>query len=146
MGNNGDELKPSFLVHFLAGGIAGTVGASVTCPLEVVKTRLQSSLYKSAPISYSFKVNPVKALLGHLGGVMDLLIQIKRREGITALWKGLGPNLVGVVPARAIYFSVYSQGKHIYTTINNGKENSFIHMLSAASAGFSVACVTNPIW
>uniref|UniRef100_A0A3Q3E4S8 Uncharacterized protein n=2 Tax=Labrus bergylta TaxID=56723 RepID=A0A3Q3E4S8_9LABR len=31
------------LVHLLAGGCGGTVGAILTCPLEVVKTRLQSS-------------------------------------------------------------------------------------------------------
>uniref|UniRef100_A0A3Q2E588 Uncharacterized protein n=1 Tax=Cyprinodon variegatus TaxID=28743 RepID=A0A3Q2E588_CYPVA len=31
------------LVHLFAGGCGGTVGAIVTCPLEVVKTRLQSS-------------------------------------------------------------------------------------------------------
>jgi len=31
------------LIHLFAGGVAGTVGAIVTCPLEVVKTRLQSS-------------------------------------------------------------------------------------------------------
>lgn len=31
-------------IHLLAGGIAGTTAAIVTCPLEVVKTRLQSSV------------------------------------------------------------------------------------------------------
>ena len=30
-------------IQFFAGGMGGTVGAIVTCPLEVVKTRLQSS-------------------------------------------------------------------------------------------------------
>ncbi|CAH2092741.1 unnamed protein product [Euphydryas editha] len=30
-------------IHLVAGGLAGTAGAVVTCPLEVVKTRLQSS-------------------------------------------------------------------------------------------------------
>nr|XP_012135594.1 PREDICTED: solute carrier family 25 member 36-A isoform X5 [Megachile rotundata] len=30
-------------IHLVAGGVAGTTGAIVTCPLEVVKTRLQSS-------------------------------------------------------------------------------------------------------
>ena len=32
---------PPFHLHFLAGGIAGTVGAAILCPLEVAKTRLQ---------------------------------------------------------------------------------------------------------
>uniref|UniRef100_A0A1B6G3D7 Uncharacterized protein n=1 Tax=Cuerna arida TaxID=1464854 RepID=A0A1B6G3D7_9HEMI len=31
------------IIHLIAGGVAGTMGAIVTCPLEVVKTRLQSS-------------------------------------------------------------------------------------------------------
>ncbi|KAL7286504.1 hypothetical protein TKK_0019240 [Trichogramma kaykai] len=31
------------VIHLVAGGVAGTIAAIVTCPLEVVKTRLQSS-------------------------------------------------------------------------------------------------------
>ncbi|KAJ3205058.1 hypothetical protein HK099_000929 [Clydaea vesicula] len=80
-------------------------------------------------------------------GVVNILGTIRREEGIRALWKGLGPNLIGVVPARSIYFATYSQGKHLYSKyLNNGVESSFIHMLSAATAGASVALVTNPIW
>ena len=39
------KFEISFLsaVHLVAGGMGGTVGAILTCPLEVVKTRLQSS-------------------------------------------------------------------------------------------------------
>jgi solute carrier family 25 protein 33/36 len=73
-------------------------------------------------------------------------VDIYKKEGIKALWKGLGPNLIGVVPARSIYFSVYTQGKHIYTNLNNGIESSFIHLCSAGTAGVITALFTNPIW
>ncbi|KAI9094109.1 mitochondrial carrier domain-containing protein [Phlyctochytrium arcticum] len=137
--------KPSVLVHFLAGGVGGTVGAAVTCPLEVVKTRLQSSLYRSSETAVSFR-NPIKAAWVHARGVVSLLGTIRTQEGYRALWKGLGPNLVGVVPARAIYFATYSQGKHAFAQLNGGKENSLIHIASAACAGITTACCTNPIW
>ena len=31
------------LAYFMAGAIGGTIGATLTCPLEVAKTRLQAS-------------------------------------------------------------------------------------------------------
>ncbi|KAI8913930.1 mitochondrial carrier domain-containing protein [Powellomyces hirtus] len=137
--------KPSVLVHFAAGGLGGTVGAAITCPLEVVKTRLQSSMYRASEASVTFR-NPVHGAWVHMKGVVNLLGTIRRQEGIRALWKGLGPNLVGVVPARAIYFATYSQGKHAYTKLNNGQETPIVHMFSAATAGIATATCTNPIW
>ncbi|KAJ3105429.1 hypothetical protein HDU96_008576 [Phlyctochytrium bullatum] len=77
---------------------------------------------------------------------MRLCTSIKQREGVTALWKGLGPNLIGVVPARAIYFSTYNHGKHVYTSLNHGKETPVVHVFSAISAGICTAFATNPIW
>ncbi|KAJ3153037.1 hypothetical protein HDU86_005335 [Geranomyces michiganensis] len=143
--NTAERPKPSVLVHFAAGGIGGTVGAAVTCPLEVVKTRLQSSLYRASEANITYR-NPAHATWVHIKGVANMLGTIRRQEGIRALWKGLGPNLVGVVPARAIYFATYSQGKHWYTQLNGGKETSLVHMFSAATAGIAVATCTNPIW
>ncbi|RKO91595.1 mitochondrial carrier domain-containing protein [Blyttiomyces helicus] len=102
---------PSFIVHFAAGGLGGTVGAAITCPLEVVKTRLQSSQYRASEVGTQFSIrHPIRGAWSHVKGVVGLLGAIRREEGVRALWKGLGPNLIGVVPARAIYFSVYSQG------------------------------------
>ncbi|KAI9203973.1 mitochondrial carrier domain-containing protein [Polychytrium aggregatum] len=137
--------QPSFWLHFAAGGTAGAIGATILCPLEVVKTRLQSSLYQ--PMETRAKsLNPFRAALLSMTGVVDILRSIRQQEGIRALWKGLGPNLIGIIPARSIYFSAYSQGKHLYTHLNDGKETSIVHMASAATAGICTAVGTNPIW
>ncbi|KAL3895123.1 MAG: hypothetical protein SGCHY_004885 [Lobulomycetales sp.] len=139
------DSPPSFWLHFTAGGLAGTVGAAVTCPLEVVKTRLQSSLYSSpvsAPVSAR---NPAKFVWSHMRGVVSILSDIYAREGLRALWKGLGPNLVGVVPARSIHFAVYTQSKHYLSHALKG-ESSVVHMLSAAGASATTTFITNPIW
>ncbi|KAI8812343.1 mitochondrial carrier domain-containing protein [Cladochytrium replicatum] len=163
--------KPAFWVNFGAGGIAGSVGAAVTCPLDVVKTRMQTTFYQSpvhtatlataGPSSrffsttfyqppfhgqHSGRAGVLRGAWNNVAEVVGILQTIRQREGIRAWWKGLGPNLVAVFPARATYFSVYSQAKHTYTRLNNGKETSAVHMVSAATAGTAVALITNPIW
>ncbi|KAG2229698.1 hypothetical protein INT48_008085 [Thamnidium elegans] len=111
-------------VHFFAGGVGGLVGAVCTSPLDVVKTRLQDILLKPR-ILYS---------------------QIKQIEGIRGYFKGLGPNLIGVIPARAINFYTYGNGKKFFTELNHGRETPIVHLASAATAGILTSTATNPIW
>ncbi|KAM8715280.1 hypothetical protein ACLKA7_002347 [Drosophila subpalustris] len=165
---------------------AGTVGAVVTCPLEVVKTRLQSSTAFQAPSARSVepaggpanggasellrpeqrrklsttilrnRSQPQIMAISHCGissttsnsmSIIQCLRHIVQNEGPRALFKGLGPNLVGVAPSRAIYFCAYSQTK---TTLNSlgfvERDSPLVHIMSAASAGFVSSTVTNPIW
>ena len=53
-----------------------------------------------------------------------------------ALFRGLGPNLVGVAPSRAIYFGMYATAK---TTLNKSgliqSDSKLVHMAAACSAG-----------
>ncbi|KAG0349413.1 hypothetical protein BG004_006442 [Podila humilis] len=135
-------------VHFLAGGTGGMAGALVTSPLDVVKTRLQSSLYQSSKNGPVIAVSRtgISSVLGHIKDTCLLLGHIYSKEGPRALYKGLGPNLVGVIPARAINFATYGNGKKFYTELNGGKETTFVHLTSAATAGVVTATVTNPIW
>jgi len=219
-------------IHLVAGGVGGTTGAIVTCPLEVVKTRLQSSnsgfdttlkvgvsqvktdvsvggggkvcpgkvshvvcrqalgsqhtatvtllnanwshFGSSNPILFSTQSQPCRPLQSKLSafgdrtkprsvhtgqaalinnrvttmGVWACLKHIWSNEGARGLYRGLGPNLVGVAPSRAIYFWSYSTTKK---NINNSlprvnQDTPFVHVLSAASAGFVSSCATNPIW
>ncbi|XP_028929130.1 solute carrier family 25 member 36 isoform X2 [Ornithorhynchus anatinus] len=110
------------LVHLFAGGCGGTVGAILTCPLEVVKTRLQSSsvtLYIS-----EVQLNTVNgASVGRVARVSP------------------GP----LHCLKAIYFAAYSNCKE---KLNNlfEPDSTQVHMTSAAMAGFTAITATNPIW
>ncbi|CAO3665577.1 hypothetical protein G6F70_007471 [Rhizopus microsporus] len=131
-------------VHFVAGGVGGLVGAVCTSPLDVVKTRLQSTFYQQTMKSNT--LHQSRFLLGHFIETGRLLMRINQVEGFRAYFKGLGPNLIGVIPARSINFFTYGNGKRIYTELNNGKETAGVHLVSAATAGIVTATATNPIW
>ncbi|XP_063244226.1 mitochondrial carrier protein Rim2 [Bacillus rossius redtenbacheri] len=167
-------------IHLVAGGVAGTVGAIVTCPLEVVKTRLQSShggfvvlpriaapgdgshvtcrtmpppcqrrrITTVAPRS-STQILAISSLQGPSGsqsmGLVQCLRHIVEHEGPRALFKGLGPNLVGVAPSRAIYFCAYSKSKAFFNSVLS-PDTALVHVCSASCAGFVASTATNPIW
>uniref|UniRef100_A0A3B1IF53 Solute carrier family 25 member 36b n=1 Tax=Astyanax mexicanus TaxID=7994 RepID=A0A3B1IF53_ASTMX len=98
----------------------GTVGAILTCPLEVVKTRLQSS-------SITFYISSVQ--LSAVNGAS------------VARMAPPGP----LHCLKAIYFAAYSTAKERL----NGllvPDSTQVHMLSAGIAGFTAITATNPIW
>ena len=53
------------------------------------------------------------------------------------LFKGLGPNLMGVFPSRAIYFWTYSTVKRNMDASlpKSNRDTPFVHVISAAAAG-----------
>lgn len=129
------------VTHLVAGGVGGTVGAIVTCPLEVVKTRLQSS-------SSGFEIVGLPDNRRAAGSVWQCLRQVLVQEGVPGLFRGLGPNLVGVAPSRAIYFWAYSSCK---SSLNRQaflgqRDTPLVHITSAATAGCVSSVTTNPIW
>nr|XP_025874365.1 solute carrier family 25 member 36 [Vulpes vulpes] len=124
----------------------GTVGAILTCPLEVVKTRLQSSsvtLYISEVQLNTMAGASVNRVVSP--GPLHCLKVILEKEGPRSLFRGLGPNLVGVAPSRAIYFAAYSNCKEKLNGIFD-PDSTQVHMISAAMAGFTAITATNPIW
>lgn len=94
----------------------------------------------------SFRASPVRAAWTHVAGTLNTLKGIYTQEGVTALWRGMGPTVVGVMPSRAIYFSTYSKTKQLLTNWNHGHDSSLIHLTSAVAAGVATSTATNPIW
>ncbi|XP_026882451.1 solute carrier family 25 member 36-A [Electrophorus electricus] len=134
------------LVHLFAGGCGGTVGAILTCPLEVVKTRLQSSAVQVYLSSVQIStVNGASVARMAPPGPLHCLKLILEKEGPRSLFRGLGPNLVGVAPSRAIYFAAYSTTKERLNGLLE-PDSTQVHMLSAGMAGFTAITATNPIW
>ncbi|KAL9102722.1 MAG: hypothetical protein Q9163_002153 [Psora crenata] len=88
-----------------------------------------------------------RAALLHFRETFQILFSIQQVEGWRALFKGLGPNLTGVVPARAINFYTYGNGKRIISQrLNDGQEAAWVHLCAAATAGVVTGTATNPIW
>ena len=129
--------------------------ATLTSPLDVLKTRLQSDFYEAQiiatrnarGISPSSTLSLPRSAALHFQETFQILFSIHRVEGWRALFKGLGPNLTGVVPARAINFYAYGNGKRILSQqFNNGRETAWIHLCAAMTAGIVTGTATNPVW
>ncbi|XP_060026925.1 solute carrier family 25 member 33 [Erinaceus europaeus] len=145
------QQKESTLLHLFAGGCGGTVGAIFTCPLEVIKTRLQSSRLALGTVYYpqvhlgtisgAGVVRPASVT----PGLLQVLKSILEKEGPKSLFRGLGPNLVGVAPSRAVYFACYSKAKEQFSGVFVPDSNA-VHAFSAGSAAFVTNTLMNPIW
>ncbi|KKA26353.1 hypothetical protein TD95_003840 [Thielaviopsis punctulata] len=143
-------------VHFVAGGAGGMTAAAFTAPLDVLRTRLQSDFYQAqlresraaaGHMPSGGILHPVRAAGRHLSETLQILANVSRTEGTRALFKGLGPNLIGVVPARSIHFYTYGNGKRLISEhLNHGREAAWVHLSAAALAGVATATATNPIW
>nr|CAB3266180.1 solute carrier family 25 member 36 [Phallusia mammillata] len=155
------------LIHFVAGGAAGCAATLVTCPIDVIKTRQQSSICATAT---SAKVNlmartpkPFTAPIGnqlrgaHYVGVthgsathstiLHHCRYILKVEGARSFYKGLAPSLMGVVPSRAIYFYAYSGAKG-YLQSNQGMraDSTLTHVVAATAGSFACTTATCPLW
>jgi len=127
----------------------------LTAPLDVLKTRFQSDFYQ-AQLAQSraakgifphAHLSPLRSGILHFRETFQILGSVHRLEGWRALFKGLGPNLVGIIPARSINFFVVGNGKRIIADYgNNGKEDAWVILCAAALAGITTSTVTNPIW
>jgi solute carrier family 25, member 33/36 len=140
------------LTHASAGGMTA---ATLTSPLDVLKTRLQSDFYQgqiaatrqARGIPHPSTMSLTRSSILHFRETFQILFSIHKVEGWRALFKGLGPNLTGVVPARAINFYAYGNGKRIISEkFNNGQETAVVHLFAAAFAGIVTGTATNPIW
>ncbi|CAF1403589.1 unnamed protein product [Adineta ricciae] len=154
--SNGEQqtgVNRSTYAHLLAGGLAGTFGAVLTCPLEVIKTRYQSSQNSfsrektrvdlhspySNTVAYQCQQERIRPT------IIGSLRHIIKYEGMPGLFKGLVPNLVGVAPSRAIYFFAYANTKS-FLVEKMERETPLVHITSAATAGIAMSTCTNPLW
>lgn len=139
---------PPKWVHFVAGGLGGMMGAVLTCPLDVVKTRLQSETYHKLYNKMPKSSNPLVMLAQHFAETFLTIRSLYTVEGYRSLFKGLGPNLVGVIPARSINFFTYGASKDfiLQSFFHGQSDATAVHLLLGMSAGFVTLTATNPIW
>lgn len=100
---------PNSTVNAACGAVAGIASGIVTCPLDVIKTRLQGQ-GSWRPRNYA---RPSRVVYQGLVGTARV---IWLEDGMKGMYRGLGPMLLGYVPTWAVYMTVYDSSKDFYYT------------------------------
>ena len=144
--------------RFVAGGAAGAAAQVAVYPLEICKTRLAIA----KPGAHSQKVpsivtvyrNYTRALTfqricqGMYKGLAGCLRVVVKKEGVGALYKGLGTSVIGIVPYAGIDLAVNSVLKDAASKVYSarGEEPGVTSVLACGMISSTIAMLaTYPI-
>ena len=71
----------------------------------------------------------------HYKGIVDCMVKVTRSDGFFALYKGLWPSIVGVVPYVGMDFATYETLKRYSPKQADGTVNGVITVTNGAMAG-----------
>lgn len=120
-------------IHFGMGAIAGGIGATVVYPIDLVKTRMQNQRVSASGGQRLYKNS------------IDCFRQVIRNEGAMGLYRGLGPQLVGVAPEKAIKLSMNDLLRSLFKNKDQGDVYLPLEILAGGGAGASQVIFTNPL-
>ncbi|CAH8853897.1 unnamed protein product [Trichobilharzia szidati] len=118
--------------RFTLGSIAGAFGATAVYPIDLVKTRMQNQRTASTIGELMYKNS------------WDCFRKVIRYEGFIGLYRGLGPQLLGVAPEKAIKLTVNDIVRDQFTK-PNGDISIYAEILAGGCAGGSQVIFTNPL-
>ena len=117
--------------HFGIGAIAGAIGATLVYPIDLVKTRMQNQ--RSRVVGQLLYTNSI-----------DCARKVFRNESFLGFYRGLGPQLIGVAPEKAIKLTMNDliRGK---ARLADGSIPLQFEVLAGGSAGACQVIFTNPL-
>ncbi|KAF9486576.1 mitochondrial inner membrane protein [Pholiota conissans] len=117
---------------FVQGGFAGAVGATIVYPIDMVKTRMQNQ--RSTVVGQLLYKNSI-----------DCAKKIFRNEGFIGFYRGLGPQLIGVAPEKAIKLTVNDLVRGRAMDPETGRIKLGWELVAGGLAGGSQVVFTNPL-
>ncbi|KAF8898904.1 hypothetical protein BD779DRAFT_1666663 [Infundibulicybe gibba] len=109
---------------FIAGGFGGMSAVLVGHPFDLTKTRLQTA----GPGTYT--------------GAIDVVKKTLARDGVTGLYRGMVPPLLGITPIFAISFWAYDASKKLIFAATPNRTSQALTIPELAAAGFLSAVPT----
>jgi hypothetical protein len=147
------ELQQSMGLKILLGGIANTISAAATNPIDVVKVRLQlqalepTAVMSSTAATVAGTVAPTRYL-----GFGHGLKTIVQEEGWYGLAKGWQASLLREFMYSGIRFGMYDQVKEFYedqvfhtSPAEQRRTPLYIKLLSGATSGGIGSALVNPM-
>jgi len=93
--------------QIVGGALAGGIAAAITCPMDVIKTRLQVESSSASSVSNQRYRN-----------ALDVIRRILKEEGIAAFGKGMTARILWIAPSTAITMASYEQLKLLFGLSN----------------------------
>jgi hypothetical protein len=123
--------KVPLLKKVLAGSLSGAVSSAICNPTDLIKIRLQADgMGGGATPRYR--------------GLVHAFTDIVSKEGVTGLWKGVGPTCARASVLAAAELSSYDEIKAALLHSNVLAEGPVLHFATAGSAGFIAALASSP--
>ena len=94
----------TFVIEFFMGGVSAAVSKTLAAPIELVKLRLQNmdAMLKSGALEVPYT------------GIVDCTSRVVKEEGVKALWKGNGTNVLRYFPTQALNFAFKDYFKRLF--------------------------------
>jgi len=118
--------------NFGLGGIAGAIGATIVYPIDLVKTRMQNQ--RSTVVGQLLYKNSI-----------DCVRKVLANEGLLGFYRGLGPQLIGVAPEKAIKLTVNDLVRGRAMDPETGRIPLTWEMVAGGTAGGCQMVFTNPL-
>lgn len=118
--------------NFVQGGIAGAFGATIVYPIDLVKTRMQNQ--RSTVVGQLLYKNS-----------FDCVQKVFRNEGFLGFYRGLGPQLIGVAPEKAIKLTVNDFVRSRAMDPETGRIKLHWELIAGGTAGGCQVVFTNPL-
>ncbi|KZS93297.1 mitochondrial inner membrane protein [Sistotremastrum niveocremeum HHB9708] len=118
--------------NFGLGGIAGAFGATIVYPIDLVKTRMQNQ--RSSVVGQLLYKNS-----------LDCVKKVFRNEGFTGFYRGIGPQLIGVAPEKAIKLTVNDLIRGRAMDPETGRIKLPWELFAGGMAGACQVTFTNPL-
>lgn len=121
----------TFFLDFLMGGVSAAVSKTCASPIEVIKLRLQNveAMLKAGTLDKPYK------------GIVDCCQRIVHDEGVKALWKGNGTNVIRYFPTQALNFSLKDYFKRLFGR-NKERDGYFVWFLGNLASGGAAGSVS----
>ncbi|KAK0190966.1 mitochondrial carrier domain-containing protein [Armillaria mellea] len=118
------------VIQGIAGSAGGIVAMSATYPLIFLSTR--------AAVETRTESKPV------VQAVLDIL----KREGITGLYSGLNSSLLGIAVTNGVYYYFYerSRGAILKSRVGGKGLSTIESIITGLIAGSATTIISNPIW
>ncbi|KAI8583646.1 hypothetical protein K450DRAFT_183082 [Umbelopsis ramanniana AG] len=120
----GEQLP--ILADLTTGSLAGAIAGAITTPLDVIKTLLQTQIKRKRPIGQtevhaSNNVASATAIAPsqpplqpkHYSSIVEGLVWNYKHQGISGLFRGIGPRVFWTSLQSAVMFVIYEQVLHL---------------------------------